>query len=121
MDGFMKNKNEVVGRITNIDALLVQLSANPYFDMLSSYCIGQLGQYYLAEYADRYGRNVKIKYYNSFDKISELLPKLINKTLCRILGFYVDSDNVWALRALTPLLKKLSRTSHYSWRSPSHR
>ncbi len=106
MDGFMKNKNEVVGRITNIDALLVQLSANPYFDMLSSYCIGQLGQYYLAEYADRYGYNVKVKYYNSFDKISELLPKLINKTLCRILGFYVDSDNVWALKALTPLLKK---------------
>nr|WP_317464975.1 hypothetical protein [Bacteroides hominis (ex Liu et al. 2022)]MDV6133297.1 hypothetical protein [Bacteroides hominis (ex Liu et al. 2022)] len=118
----MKNKNEVVGEITNIDALLVQLSANPYFDMLSSYRIGQLGQYYLAEYADKHGYNVKVKYYNSFDKISELLPKLINKTLCRILGFYVDSDNVWALRALTPLLKKkLSRTSHYSWRSPSHR
>lgn len=102
----MKNKNEVVGEITNIDALLVQLSANPYFDMLSSYRIGQLGQYYLAEYADKHGYNVKVKYYNSFDKISELLPKLINKTLCRILGFYVDSDNVWALRALTPLLKK---------------
>lgn len=89
-----------------LDALLVQLSANPYFDMLSSYCIGQLGQYYLAEYADKYGYNVKVKYYNSFDVVSELLPELINKTSCRILGFYVDSENIWALRALTPLLHK---------------
>lgn len=89
-----------------LDVLLVQLSANPYFDMLSSYCIGQLGLYYLAEYADKYGYNVKVKYYNSFDKVSELLPELINKTSCRILGFYVDSENLWALRVLTPLLHK---------------
>ncbi len=89
-----------------LDALLVQLSANPYFDMLSSYCIGQLGLYYLAEYADKYGYNVKVKYYNSFDIVSELLPELINKTSCRILGFYVDSENIWALRVLTPLLHK---------------
>ncbi len=89
-----------------LDALLVQLSANPYFDMLSSYCIGQLGQYYLAEYADKSGYNVKVKYYNSFDVVSELLPELINRTSCRILGFYVDSENIWALRALTPLLHK---------------
>lgn len=90
-----------------IDALLVQLSANPYFDMLSTYCIGQLGLYYLAEYADKHGYNVKVKYYNSFDKISELLPEQINKTSCRILGFYVDSENIWALRTLTPLLHKI--------------
>lgn len=89
-----------------LDALLVQLSANPYFDMLSSYCIGQLGQYYLAEYADKYGYKVKVKYYNSFDIVSELLPDLINKTSCRILGFYVDSENIWAIRALTPLLHR---------------
>lgn len=95
-----------MNHIADIDALLVQLSANPYFDMLSSYCIGQLGQYYLAEYADKYGYNVKVKYYNSFDVVSELLPELINKTSCRILGFYVDSENIWALRALTPLLHK---------------
>ncbi len=60
-----------------LDVLLVQLSANPYFDMLSSYCIGQLGLYYLAEYADKYGYDVKVKYYNSFDAVSELLPSLI--------------------------------------------
>lgn len=99
-------KIEVAENKTNIDALLVQLSANPYFDMLSSYCIGQLGQYYLAEYADKYGYNVKVKYYNSFDKVSELLPELIKKTSCRIVGFYVDADNIWALRTLTPVLKK---------------
>ena len=63
-----------------LDVLLVQLSANPYFDMLSSYCIGQLGLYYLAEYTDKYGYDVKVKYYNSFDAVSELLPNLINKT-----------------------------------------
>lgn len=89
-----------------LDVLLVQLSANPYFDMLSSYCIGQLGLYYLAEYADKHGYSAKVKYYNSFDVVSEVLPKLINKTSCRILGFYVDSENIWALRVLIPLLNK---------------
>ena len=86
------------------DALLVQLSANPYFDMLSSYSIGQLGLYYLAEYADRFGYVAKVKYYNSFDNVSELLPDIIKKTSCRILGFYVDSENIWALRPLIPIL-----------------
>ena len=86
------------------DALLVQLSANPYFDMLSSYSIGQLGLYYLAEYADRFGYVAKVKYYNSFDDVSKLLPEIIEKTSCRILGFYVDSENIWALRNLIPIL-----------------
>lgn len=101
-----------------LDALLVQLSTNPYFDMLSSYCIGQLGQYYLAEYADKAGYNVKVKYYNSFDKVSELLPELINKTSCRILGFYVDSENIWTLRALTPLLYKACPELHIVFGGP---
>lgn len=87
---------------TKIDALLVQLSVNPYFDMLSSYSIGQLGLYYLAEYAYRFGYTAKVKYYNSFDEVSKLLPELIEKTACRILGFYVDSENIWALRTLIP-------------------
>ena len=89
---------------TKADALLVQLSTNPYFDMLSSYSIGQLGLYYLAEYADKFGYRAKVKYYNSFDEVSKLLPELIENTTCRILGFYVDSENIWALRALIPLL-----------------
>lgn len=89
-----------------LDVLLVQLSANPYFDMLSSYSIGQLGLYYLAEYADKFGFSAKVKYYNSFDVVSEVLPKLLRETSCRILGFYVDSENIWALRVLIPLLHK---------------
>ena len=91
---------------TKVDALLVQLSANPYFDMLSSYSIGQLGLYYLAEYADRFGYITKVKYYNSFDEVSKLLPQITEKISCRILGFYVDSDNIWALRTLIPLLQQ---------------
>lgn len=89
---------------TTVDALLIQLSANPYFDMLSSYSIGQLGLYYLAEYADRFGYVIKVKYYNSFDDVSKSLPELIKKTSCRIIGFYVDSENIWALRELIPQL-----------------
>ena len=53
---------------TKVEALLIQLSANPYFDMLSSYSIGQLGLYYLAEYANKFGYVTKVKYYNSFDE-----------------------------------------------------
>lgn len=64
---------------TKADALLIQLSANPYFDMLSSYSIGQLGLYYLAEYADRFGYIAKVKYYNSFDEVSNLLPEIIER------------------------------------------
>lgn len=97
-DFYMKN-------LTKIDILLIQLSANPYFDMLSTYCIGQLGLYYLAEYADKFNYNVRVKYYNSFDNVSELLPELIKKTSCSIVGFYVDSENLWAIRSLTPILK----------------
>ncbi|MDL2252168.1 B12-binding domain-containing radical SAM protein [Odoribacter sp. OttesenSCG-928-J03] len=95
-----------------IDALLIQLSANPYFDMVSSYSVGQLGLYYLAEYADKAGYNVKVKYYNSFDNVSELLPELVRKLKCRIVGFYVDSENIWAIRALTPSLKKACPDLH---------
>lgn len=93
---------------TKVEALLIQLSANPYFDMLSSYSIGQLGLYYLAEYANKFGYVTKVKYYNSFDEISMSLLGLIEKTSCRILGFYVDSENVWALRTLIPQLYQKS-------------
>ncbi|MCD8046337.1 MAG: B12-binding domain-containing radical SAM protein, partial [Clostridiales bacterium] len=95
-----------------IDALLIQLTSNPYFDMVSSYSIGQLGLYYLAEYADKAGYNVKVKYYNSFDNVYELLPELINKSRCRIIGFYTDSENIWTIRMLTPSLKKLYPNLH---------
>ena len=78
-----------------VDALLVQLSANPYFDMLSSYSIGQLGLYYLAEYADRFGYLVKVKYYNSFDEVSMLLPELIRNTSCRDCPLTVREGRTW--------------------------
>lgn len=92
--------------------MLVQLSTNPYFDMLSSYTVGQLGLYYLAGYADRFGYNVKVKYYNSFDNISESLPLLIKESNCRYIGFYVDSENIWAIRALTPILHNTCPNTH---------
>lgn len=95
-----------------MDALLVQLSANPYFDMLSSYTVGQLGLYYLAGYADRFGYNVKVKYYNSFDNISESLPLLIKESNGRYIGFYVDSENIWAIRSLTPGLYNACPNTH---------
>lgn len=80
--------------------------------MMSQYCVGQLGLYYLAEYADQFNYNVKVKYYNSFDDVSELLPELIAKTNCTIVGFYVDSENLWAIRALTPILKNKCPNIH---------
>ena len=58
----LSNCENASKKISTIDALLVQLSTNPYFDMLSSYTVGQLGLYYLAGYADRFGYNVKVKY-----------------------------------------------------------
>jgi radical SAM superfamily enzyme YgiQ (UPF0313 family) len=97
---------------TEMDALLIQLSANPYFDVATSYCVGQLGLYYLAGYADKAGYNVKVKFYNSFDNVSESLPELINKCGCRIVGFYVDYENIWAIRRLTPSLKKAYPNLH---------
>jgi radical SAM superfamily enzyme YgiQ (UPF0313 family) len=98
--------------LAEMDALLIQLSSNPYFDVVTSYCEGQLGLYYLAEYAGRTGYNVKVKYYNSFDNVSELLPELIKRYGCRIVGFYVDYENIWAIRRLTPVLKKACPNLH---------
>lgn len=97
---------------SEMDALLIQLSANPYFDMVAGYCVGQLGLYCLAEYADKAGYNVKVKYYNSFDNVSKSLPELIKVSGCRMVGFYVDSENIWAIRTLTPLLKKACPDLH---------
>ncbi len=92
--------------IPRLNALLIQLSANPYFDLMTSYNVGQLGLYYLAKYADDAGYNVKVKAFNSFDDISIILPNLIELYNCKIIGFYVDSDNLWAIRSLTPILHK---------------
>lgn len=89
-----------------LDVLLIQLSSNPYFDMMSSYRIGQLGLYYLASYADKAGYNVKVKYYDSFDNVSFELPELINECQCKIVGFYVDMENIWAIRLVTSVIKK---------------
>ena len=88
-----------------LDVLLIQLSSNPYFDMMSSYRIGQLGLYYLASYADKAGYNVKVKYYDSFDNVSFELPELINECQCKIVGFYVDMENIWAIRLFTSVIK----------------
>ena len=97
---------------TVMDALLIQLSGNTYFDMDSTCCVGQLGLYYLADYAGKAGYNVKVKCYNSFDNVSELLPELIEKYKCRIVGFFVDSENLWTIKRLTPLLKKAFPNLH---------
>ena len=66
----------------------------------------QLGLYYIAEYAKKHGYKIGVKKYSSNQPIlSDIIP-LIEEQKCKIIGFYVDSENIWILRRLIIYIKK---------------
>lgn len=86
------------------DALLVQIGTS-YIHMPLRSNEPQLGQYYIAEYASTKGVIVKVKKYTSNQPILEDLVKRLKDNNCKIVGFYVDSENLWTIRRITLLLK----------------
>lgn len=89
-----------------MDAILVQLSSN-YLHYNVSEKEPQLGQYYIADWAARQGFEVRIKHYESALPVVKDLTKLLESHACKVVGFYVDSENIWALRRIIPEIKHL--------------
>ena len=88
------------------DALLVQISTS-YIHLPLRSNEPQLGQYYIAEFAQRNGFNIKVKKYSSNEPILDHLVDTLKEHGCNVVGFYVDSENIWTIRRITLLLKDL--------------
>jgi anaerobic magnesium-protoporphyrin IX monomethyl ester cyclase len=89
----------------HLDALLVHIQAAslPWIFPRQA----QLGLYYLAQHATDKGYKVLVDNLSSNDHLVRRLTRLLNEHNCRFLGFYVDQDNLWIIRRITPSLKKL--------------
>lgn len=87
------------------DALLVQISTSYIYKNVRS-AEPQLGLYYIAEYADAEGYNVKVKKYSSHEPIVNSLIDLLRDNQCSIIGFYVDSENLWVIRRILFIIKQ---------------
>lgn len=87
------------------DVLLLQIRTSYlHFDIRANE--PQLGQFYMAEFAERAGYTVKIKRYASHEPIIANLRIIINELRPSVLGVYVDSENVWTIRRLFCILKE---------------
>lgn len=83
------------------DALLVKINTS-YIHHCIRNAEPQLGLYYIAEFAALDGFEVKVKKYASHEPIVNNLLDLLKSNQCRILGFYVDSENFWTIRRILP-------------------
>ena len=88
-----------------LDAILFQI-ATSYIETDIRGREPQLGQYYIAEYAKTKGYKIGIKKYSSNQPILNSLTQLIEQHKCKVIGFYVDSENIWILRRLTICIKE---------------
>lgn len=94
--------------MSKIDAFLIQIrSAYIHINLRNSE--PQLGQYYIAEYACRNGFNVKVKSYSSNDAIIQSLNSFVEQNNCKILGFYLDSENLWIVRRIVQIIKTIHK------------
>lgn len=90
--------------MSNYDAILIQIRA-AYIHVDLRRHEPQLGQYYIAEYAHQNGFNVKVKSYSSNDAIIQSLKALLLQNNCKIIGFYIDSENLWAVRRVSLIIR----------------
>lgn len=87
------------------DALLLQVRTSYLqYDIRGSE--PQLGQYYMAEFAQKKGYVVRIKRFASNSPIISELRQIINNSTPNIIGAYIDSENIWTIRRLFSLLKE---------------
>lgn len=92
-----------------IDALLIHISTS-YLGRGNRNEDMQLGQYYIAEYANQFGYNVRVKKFLSTEPIVSMLIDLLGKFDCQVIGFYVDSENIWTIRrVLFPIKERMPK------------
>ncbi len=96
---------------------MIEISQNEHLDALLVYVRvvslpwifprqSQLGLYYLAQQASEKGFKVLVDNLSSNDHIGQRINRLLNEHSCRLVGFYVDQDNMWTLRRVLPPLKR---------------
>ena len=66
----------------------------------------QLGLFYIAEYAKQNGFDVGVKHFMSTDPIILKIISLLHEHSANLLGFYVDSENIWTIRHIIYDIKK---------------
>ena len=88
-----------------LDAILFQISTS-YIHHNVRGTEPSLGLYYIAEYANINNINIKVKKYSSCEPIISDIISLLEKHECRIIGFSVDSENLWTIRRIMINLKK---------------
>lgn len=90
-----------------LDAILFQISTSYiHYDIRSTE--PRLGLYYIAEYANLHKINIKIKSYSSQEPIAYAIKTLLEEHKCKIIGFYVDSENLWTIRRIIVYLKSIN-------------
>ena len=92
-------------QIEHLDALLVHIQAASMPWMFQRQA--QLGLYYLAQHVTDKGFKVLVDNLSSNDHVVRRLSRILNERTCRIIGFYVDQDNLWTLRRILTPLKRL--------------
>lgn len=88
-----------------LDALLVHITESLITTTQQS-ANQQLGLYYIAEYAKSCGYRVGVKNFLSTDPIIKSVGELLQTNSSKILGFYVDSENIWLIRHILYDIKK---------------
>lgn len=88
-----------------LDALLIQITTT-LITYPSQKAEPQLGLYYIAEYAQQYGFKVGVKHFFSTDPIIHGVTSLLKEHSTKVLGFYVDSENIWTIRHVLYDIKK---------------
>lgn len=88
-----------------LDAILFQIGTS-YIHHYVRNTEAQLGLYYIAEYAHAHNIDIKVKKYSSNEPIIAGISSLLQEYGCRVIGFYVDSENQWTIRRILIKLKK---------------
>ena len=88
-----------------LDALLVHITESLITTTQQS-ANQQLGLYYIAEYAKLRGYRVGVKNFLSTDPIIKCVIELLQTNSSNLLGFYVDSENIWLIRHILYDIKK---------------
>ncbi|MCL6590192.1 MAG: B12-binding domain-containing radical SAM protein [Firmicutes bacterium] len=91
-------------RETNLDALLVYIETA--FSGWHFSRRPQLGLYYLAQHATDFGFKVLVDNLSSNDNLVERITRLLNEYSCKLVGFYVDQENLWDIRRILGGIKE---------------
>ncbi len=87
----------------SLAALLVFVESSPV--LWRHFRRMQLGLFYLAQYAHDRGHRVLVDTLSSNDVLVGRISRTVTERNVRVLGFYVDQENLWDVRRILPAIK----------------